>query len=181
MPLSPVSPGPVSKMSTKKQSWQQIVNSERAVLSEKIPPALRLHPSIVDAVSSTRGSITDFPRQCGILTQLELEITENFDATALLERIASGQLSSLVVTMAFCKRAAIAQQLVASPFFLPSWFKTNILKVNCLSEIMFDEALSRATYCDEFFAREKRLLGPFHGLPISLQVCCTGWKTLNSA
>lgn len=35
---------------------------------------------------------------------------------------------------------------------------------------MFDEALSRAVYCDEYLAREKKTLGPFHGLPISLQV-----------
>lgn len=35
---------------------------------------------------------------------------------------------------------------------------------------MFDEALVRASYCDDYLAREGKLLGPFHGLPISLQV-----------
>lgn len=35
---------------------------------------------------------------------------------------------------------------------------------------MFDEALSGAAYCDEYFARERKTIGPLHGLPISLQV-----------
>lgn len=58
-------------------------------------------------------NVMDVPHQSGIMTTKELEITE-MDATSLLELMASGQLKSYDVTLAFCKRAAIAQQLVSS-------------------------------------------------------------------
>lgn len=35
---------------------------------------------------------------------------------------------------------------------------------------MFDEAIERAKYCDEYLAREGKPIGPLHGLPISLKV-----------
>lgn len=35
---------------------------------------------------------------------------------------------------------------------------------------MFDEAIERAKYCDEYLAKEGKPLGPLHGLPISLKV-----------
>ena len=55
--------------------------------------------------------------------------------------------------MAFCKRAAIAQQVT-----------------NCCTEIMFDEALERAKECDSYLATNDTPMGPVHGLPISLKV-----------
>lgn len=67
--------------------------------------------------------------------------------------MSSGKVKSYDVTLAFCKRAAIAQQCV-----------------NCLTEIMFDEALARAKQCDDFLEKEGKAMGPFHGLPISLKV-----------
>ena len=57
--------------------------------------------------------------ECGILTNEEFDITENYDATALLGLLASKKVSSITVTTAFCKRAAIDQQLVSEPFLLP--------------------------------------------------------------
>jgi amidase len=51
-------------------------------------------------------------RRSGLLTDKELKITEAYDVQGLLKALASGELSSLEVTVAFCKRAAIAQQLV---------------------------------------------------------------------
>lgn len=43
-------------------------------------------------------------------------------------------------------------------------------QTNCLTETLFDEALERAKYCDEYLAKEGKPLGPLHGLPISLKV-----------
>jgi amidase len=43
------------------------------------------------------------------------------------------------------------------------------LQTNCHTETFFDQALERATYCDEYLQREKETLGLFHGLPISLK------------
>jgi len=96
----------------------------------------------------------DVPRTCGILSEKELDITENYDATALVEKMAKGEFKSVEVVTAFCKRAAIAQQCVS-----------------CLTEIMFDEAIARAKECDDVLEKEGRVLGPLHGLPISLKVC----------
>src|ERR1700753_3139631 len=44
-----------------------------------------------------------------------------------------------------------------------------LLEVNCLTEIFFDQALSRAMALDKYYEENKRTVGPLHGLPISLK------------
>ena len=44
-----------------------------------------------------------------------------------------------------------------------------VSKNNCLHEIMFGQALSRAKELDEYFLKHKKTMGPLHGLPISLK------------
>jgi amidase len=104
-------------------------------------------------LSSKPRNVLPIFRDCGLLTARELEITEIADATALLEKIHSRQWTSLEVTVAFCKRAAIAQQLI-----------------NCLMDIDFDRAIERAKELDEHLASTGELVGPLHGLPVSLKV-----------
>ena len=58
------------------------------------------------------SNFMDIPSTCGILSDVECDITSNHDATALLEKMKNGEWSAEQVTTAFCKRAAIAQQLV---------------------------------------------------------------------
>ena len=53
-------------------------------------------------------------RKSGILSEKELDITENYTATQLRDQIATGQLKSVDVTVALAKRAALAQQFVSS-------------------------------------------------------------------
>ena len=48
-----------------------------------------------------------------ILSERELDITSNNDAVDLVEKIRAGELSSEEVVTAFCKRAAVAHQLVS--------------------------------------------------------------------
>lgn len=52
------------------------------------------------------------PYECGIMTARELVLTDK-DATELLQLMATGQVTSYELTLAFCRRAAIAQQLVS--------------------------------------------------------------------
>jgi amidase len=52
------------------------------------------------------------PRTYGLLTEAEIDITENYDAVALLELLAMGEVTPYAATQAFYKRVVIAQQLV---------------------------------------------------------------------
>lgn len=54
---------------------------------------------------------------------------------------------------AYCKRAALAQQVI-----------------NCLTEIFFDRALARANELDAIYKATGKVVGPLHGVPISLKV-----------
>ncbi|KAL5337214.1 amidase signature domain-containing protein [Aspergillus crustosus] len=132
-------------------AWQQKAQRKRDELASKIPPEWRVSSEILEKANSI-DNILDLPRQTGILTARELDITDSSDATALIERLKSGELSAFEVTTAFCKRAAIAQQLT-----------------RCLTEIFFDQAIERAKELDRQYAETGKLAGPLHGIPISLK------------
>lgn len=134
-------------------SWQSRTKAYREAAAAKIPEAWRLDKQFTQDISPTSPrSVLDVPRKCGILTEQELDITENHDIVSLVEQLAQGTLSSEVVTTAFCKRAAVAQQVT-----------------NCLTETFFDHALARAKECDAYLAEQKKTMGPLHGLPVSLK------------
>ena len=44
-------------------------------------------------------------------------------------------------------------------------------QTNCLTEILFPEALERAKFLDDYLAEKGVTVGPLHGLPISLKDC----------
>lgn len=134
--------------------WQQKAQAKQASAAAKIPAEWQLSPDILGQVSQDAPKdVLHIPGDCGILSEKELQITENFDATALLEKLASREFSALEVTRAFCKRAAIAQQLTC-----------------CLTETFFDIALARAKELDERLAATAgKPVGPLHGLPISIK------------
>ncbi|OJD32556.1 amidase [Diplodia corticola] len=134
-------------------AWHGLAAKKRASNLAKIPQEWRLPRDLLKNVhDESKTSVLDVPRSCGLLTANELRITETFDATGLSEQLSAGTLKAYDVATAFCKRAAIAHQLT-----------------NCLTEIFFDQALERAKELDEYYAREKKLMGPLHGLPISLK------------
>ncbi|CAF0935664.1 unnamed protein product [Adineta ricciae] len=95
-------------------------------------------------------NVSHIPSQCGLLSDDELNITENYTATQLVSAIAQGQLTSEQVIKAYLKRAGIAHQLT-----------------NCATEFLGEEAVARAKYLDEEFRRRGQVIGPLHGLPIS--------------
>lgn len=130
------------------QPWRDIAARKKAEQLGRIPEAWRLP----DSTDLEQANILQVPRQSGILTDIELQITEEYDATELVDELANGNVSSEDVATAFCKRAAIAQQLT-----------------NCLTEILFDDAIARAKELDAHFERTGRPFGPLHGLPISLK------------
>lgn len=125
-------------IAAQKQKAQKEAIPEEWLL-KSLPPALQL---------DVRG----VPASCGILSAKEIEITEKHDATSLILALRERKYTAVEVATAFCKRAAIAQQLTS-----------------CLTEIFFDRALTRAKHLDAYFERTGRPSGPLHGLPISVK------------
>jgi amidase len=138
----------MAEQEMKEEPWRDIAARKRAEQYARIPEAWRLPQS----TDHEKSNILQVPRQSGILTDVELQITEKYDATDLIDELAKGNLTSEAVTTAFCKRAAIAQQLT-----------------NCLTEVLFDDAIARAKELDAHFNRTGQTFGPLHGLPISLK------------
>ncbi|KAG5923635.1 hypothetical protein E4U53_003535 [Claviceps sorghi] len=135
------------------EDWRVLVAKKQQQVNARIPMAWRLDGALI-ASTHENGKLleADIPRRSGILSQQEIEITEQYSAGQLLRRLAQAKVTALAVTTAFCKRAAIAQQLTS-----------------CLTEHFFDRALERARYLDEYLGQEGKPLGPLHGLPISIK------------
>ncbi|CCO32839.1 hypothetical protein BN14_06902 [Rhizoctonia solani AG-1 IB] len=74
------------------------------------------------------------------------------DVADLAQRLASQECTSLEVTTAFCKAAYAAQELT-----------------NCLTEVMFDLALTRAKELDAHISTTGQVVGPLHGVPVSIK------------
>ncbi|KAL4938200.1 hypothetical protein BDV06DRAFT_201431 [Aspergillus oleicola] len=134
-------------------SWQALAAERRKQLDFLIPAEWKLSEEFKSSLPADGRLLQANPvRNSGILSNDELGITENYSASELLQRLASGEVSSLAVTTAFSKRAAIAQQLTT-----------------CLTEHFFAQALERAQYLDDYLKREGKPVGPLHGLPISIK------------
>ncbi|RMX98488.1 hypothetical protein D0868_10062 [Hortaea werneckii] len=134
-------------------AWQTRAQEYQKAASAKIPEAWRLDSLyLMDTGPTSKRSVLDIPAQCGILNEREVDITEQYNMVQLVQQLASGSMSSIEVTTAFCKRAAIAQQLTS-----------------CLTETFFEAALTRAKECDVYLANHRKPLGPLHGLPVSLK------------
>lgn len=95
------------------ETWKVALAEKQAEVDATLPKEWRLPQSTIDEskANPTKG-VMHIPRECGLLTEKELDITENHDAVDLIQQMAERKLTSYDVTLAFCKRAAIAQQLV---------------------------------------------------------------------
>ncbi|GEQ69504.1 hypothetical protein JCM33374_g3176 [Metschnikowia sp. JCM 33374] len=85
------------------------------------------------------------------LSPHEKQVTD-LEAVVLAEKIAAGEYSAVEVFHAYAKRAVIAHQLT-----------------NCAMELFLEEGLKRAHELDEHFKQHGTVVGPLHGLPISLK------------
>jgi len=96
-------------------NWPALVEEKRRDRDSRIPEEWRLPEEITKNISPT-SDINTFQllKTLDLLTAREVELTENYEVKTLLEMMATRRVSSFEITTAFCKRAAIAQQLVRS-------------------------------------------------------------------
>jgi amidase len=134
-------------MATSQPEWKKKAAAKRAAQYESIPKEWRI-PEPLPQPKNTY----EYLKASGLLSAGELSITETTDASILLRKIASGKLSAVAVTTAFCHRAALAQQLI-----------------RCCTEMFFTEAIESAKRLDDHFKKTGKVTGPLHGLPVSLK------------
>ena len=136
--------------------WEAIARRKQAYRASKIPTEWHIPSRLLakdpPLLEYGAQNVLHIPRECGILSSTEISITEDCSIKSLLSALASQKLTAFEVTAAFCKRAAIAQQLT-----------------NCITEPLFSSAIARAKELDASLSQEGRVFGPLHGLPISIK------------
>lgn len=101
--------------------WRAAVTKAQNRRDESLKETLAELPSIPDALPE---NVTGIPRQ--LLSERDLAITDQ-DAERLLPALASGKLSSVEVTEAFLRRAALAHKLVRACPILAANLEANSL------------------------------------------------------
>lgn len=81
------------------ETWQSIAKRKQEQLQASIPKEWLLETK----PGANRNNYLDIPRECGLLSDQELDITERHDATALVQELVQGRLKSVDVVRAFCK------------------------------------------------------------------------------
>lgn len=102
---------------------------------------------------SDRKDVRNWPVESGHLTQRQTEITGTVP-TLILRKLAAGVWTAEEVLKAFTIRAVVAHHLT-----------------NPLADVFFEQGLARARQLDNHLAQTGKVVGPLHGLPISLKDC----------
>ena len=131
-------------------TWEGIVKRKRAVRSSLLPSEWSLEPPSNGTTFSPREVVVN----SGLLSAEELDWTntETYDATATAQRIANGSVTAEQIVTAFCKRATAVHSLA-----------------NSLTEINFNQAIERAKELDRLFKETGAVVGPLHGVPITIK------------
>ncbi|KXH28971.1 hypothetical protein CSIM01_02040 [Colletotrichum simmondsii] len=138
--------------------WEQIARKHFEEQKKKIPSDWVLDNDKLEqlrgAGTAKEGRLIDLQaaKNSGILDSNEMNITENYTARELVRHLRQGTLSAEKVVTAYCKRAAVAQQLTS-----------------CLTEIFFEDGIERARWLDKQLRETGKVVGQLHGLPISLK------------
>lgn len=86
--------------------WKYIAAKKKQEQNDSIPKEWLI------STDTERLDVRSIPKECGLLSTKELEITETVDVGVLLTKLAKAEWSSVEVTTAFYKRATVAHQLV---------------------------------------------------------------------
>ncbi|KAJ4185561.1 hypothetical protein NW767_012873 [Fusarium falciforme] len=127
--------------------WQDIVARKREQRASLIPQQWLIKKASGD---NPLKSLLD----SGLLTPEELDLTDvsKHDAVETLSLVASGSITAEKLVTSFCKRAAAADSLA-----------------NFITEVNFEQAIRRAKELDKHLLETGRVVGPLHGLPITVK------------
>ncbi|OJZ84226.1 hypothetical protein ASPFODRAFT_673098 [Aspergillus luchuensis CBS 106.47] len=130
-------------------SWELQAQKAKDILQQSIPKQWLLPAHKLP--SADLKNVEDFPRKSGLLSARELIITD-MSAATLVQNMGAGKLTAEEVVVAFLKRAVLGHQLL-----------------NFATEFLSDRAIGRAKELDEYYRRTGKLVGPLHGVPISVK------------
>jgi amidase len=105
--------------------------------------------SIITSKRNARDKALGF---AGLYLVNDHDVYTKATASEIVQRIAKGEWTSSEVLEAYIARSAVAQT-----------------EVNCLTEVLYEDARKRAKELDAEFASTKTLRGPFHGVPFSVK------------
>jgi amidase len=128
-------------------SWKAKAAEKRRQQYETIPSAWRL-PSLPTSPTLNTAEYLD---SCPILSVQDQNITAITDGKVLQRMLQTGEVTSEAVVTAFCKRAAVAQQVIG-----------------CCTEMFFESAIEKAKELDVKY-KETGPVGPLHGIPVSFK------------
>jgi amidase len=98
-------------MTSAEAPWKDIARRKRAQRAAAIPRQWRLRNLPKEGPQYGSQPVLHIPLDGRILSPSELAITELYNAKTLVEGLSRATLTCFAVTTAFCKRAAIAQQV----------------------------------------------------------------------
>lgn len=140
----------MARNGTELPEWRKAALNHRQKQLLKIPEQWRLDKPVSPTLIEHRSAVSLVEPH---LSAEELEITSMSTTLPRLQAwINNKQYTAEQITSAFCHRSALLQQYTG-----------------CLTEILFDSALAKARYQDEYQVRTGKLVGPLHGIPISIK------------
>ncbi|ANB14064.1 Amd2p [Sugiyamaella lignohabitans] len=148
----------IGKYHPTSKSTQEAIDFALEIRDKSIANVDKLFPASIESKHSQ-----EYPNELPLNTTplLKERLThEDYTIVAekvsvLLEKIANGIYSSVSVAGAYLRAAVIAQHAV-----------------NCITELLPEEALATAQKLDNYLRENGKTIGPLHGLPISIKEMC---------